>query len=287
MRIFLLGANGQLGHDIMRAVEGSKLDVVPWRRDDLDLTDPKHRGWATLRALHWGALINCTGFHKTDAVEDDAATAVQVNAHAVKTLAEIADIKGAKFVHVSTDYVFGGDLTRRIPYAETAPTAPINVYGASKALGENFVRAVGDNHVIARVASLFGVAGASGKGGNFVETMIKLAKERPIKVVDDQIMSPTSTYDAARAILYLTASDHAKGTYHVSNYGWASWYEFAEEILKGRDADLSPCATQDMPTRAMRPAYSVFNTSKLHLDGYEMPYWKVALDRYLKEKGYR
>ena len=145
-----------------------------------------------------------------------------------QAVARICADKGARLIHISTDYVFGGDLSRRRPLEECDPIAPVNVYGASKAMGETLARLASDDVVVLRTASLFGVVGASGKGGNFIETMIRVARERgSLRVVDDQIMSPTASADVAGVVLRMLMDCCAPGIYHVVNSGSATWFEFA------------------------------------------------------------
>jgi len=290
LKVLLLGPNGQLGHDIgaAHAAAGESFDLIPLGRDRLDVARPDDIG-AALEGAAFDVLINCTSYHKTDEVEDNGGLAMAVNAHAPQAMAEACARRGARFVHISTDYVFGGDRTRTTPLAEDAPTAPVNVYGASKALGETLVRHASEDAVILRVASLFGVAGASGKGGNFVETMIRLARERgALSVVDDQVMSPTATADIARAVIALVTGGASAGTYHVVNSGQASWFDFASEIIAmaGIDATVSPCASDQFPTRAARPRYSVLDNRKTCEALLPMPDWRDALGRYLVAKGH-
>lgn len=287
MKIALLGPNGQLGTDFQAAADG-KMDVTAIGRSQLDVTDTD-KVQAVLGELDFDVLINCTSYHKTDEVEDHGAQAIGVNAHGVEALAKACAAKGAKFFHISTDYVFGGNLAHNTPLDEEAPTAPVNVYGASKAFGETLARLSCDQTYIFRVASLFGVAGASGKGGNFVETMIRVGAERgALSVVSDQVMSPTATMDIAAKLVDVLLEDVAPGTYHLVNSGSASWYEFASKIIEmaGVKATVSPCTTADYPTRARRPAYSVLDNGKLSGATSPMPDWQDALSRYLKAKGH-
>lgn len=290
MRVVLLGPNGQLGVDIRRchAQSGKPFELLTLGRDRLDvaLPDVIEREF---EGLDFDALVNCTGYHKTDEVEDNAALAIAVNAHAVQSMAEVCDRRGARLIHVSTDYVFGGDSARTDPLAEDDPVAPVNVYGATKALGETLARLVLEDVVIVRVASLFGVAGASGKGGNFVETMIRVGGETgALRVVDDQIMSPTATADVARVVLRILVEGCAPGLYHVVNDGAASWYDFAQEIIlrAGIDATVAPCTSEEYSTRAARPRYSVLDNSKTSRDFGPLPPWQAALDDYLRAKGH-
>jgi dTDP-4-dehydrorhamnose reductase len=295
MRVLLLGPDGQLGRDIRRAHAASRaaavsaIDLVPLGRAALDVSAPSAVAEA-LGAQAFDALINCTSYHRTDEVEDNAGLAFAVNTHAVQAMAEACAARGARFVHISTDYVFGGDRARAAPLAETAPVAPVNVYGASKAMGETLARIACPDALILRVASLFGVDGASGKGGNFVETMLRVGRETGrLRVVADQTMSPTATADVAPALLTLLAREAEPGTYHVVNEGAATWHAFATEIIRraGVAAEVAPCASADFPTRAMRPRFSVLATARLAVSpAGRLPPWQDALERYLRAKGH-
>lgn len=289
MKTILLGPGGQLGTDIRRVNEaaGSPLDIVPVGRDRLDLGDFDGVR-ELLSAADFDVLVNCSSYHKTDEVEGNAQHAFTINAHLVALLAELAQAKSARFVHVSTDYVFGGQ-DKREPLDEGDARAPVNVYGASKAMGEDLARLACENTLVLRVASLFGVAGASGKGGNFVETMIRFARERGhLRVVADQHMSPTSTKDIAAALLEMLRNDVPAGIWHVVNSGATTWHGFAEEIIRkaGISATVEPITSAEFPTPARRPAYSVLSNDKLSAAiGAPRP-WQEALDDYLAEKGY-
>ena len=290
MRVVLLGPNGQLGHDILCAhrSSGEPFELVPLARDKLDVAVPEVVERA-LANLHFDVLVNCTGYHRTDEVEDNASLAFAVNAHAVQAMARVCAAKRARIIHISTDYVFGGDAQRTRPLREDDPTAPVNVYGASKATGETLARLASDDVVILRVASLFGVAGASGKGGNFVETMIRVGRERgALRVVDDQAMSPTATADVARVVVRMLTDGCAPGVYHVVNAGSATWFEFAREIVRraGVEATVTPCATGEYPVRAARPRYSALDNAKVSAVFGAMPAWQDALDRYLHARGH-
>ena len=290
-KVLLLGPNGQLGHDIRKAHEsaGTPFDLLAVGRDQLDVSRPEAIA-DTLADAQFDVLVNCTGYHQTDEVEDNAERAIAVNAHAVQSMAKLCAHKGARFLHISTDYVFGGDVERRQPLTEDDPVAPINVYGASKALGETLARLAHEDVVILRVASLFGVAGASGKGGNFVETMIRLGRQRRmLRVVDDQIMSPTATADIADIACRMLCQGCPLGTYHVVNTGTASWYDFATEIFRqtGLTASVAPCSSAEFPTRALRPSYSALDNAKTAGSIRSPQPWQDALEAYLLAKGYR
>ena len=287
MKVVLLGPNGQLGHDICAAHAdlGEPFELVPVGRDVLDVTDPDLE--THLAGLYFDVLVNCTGYHKTDEVEDNAAQGIAVNAHAVQRMARACERRRARLVHVSTDYVFGGDTTRNAPLREEDPMAPVNVYGASKALGETLARLAAEDVVVLRVASLFGVAGASGKGGNFVEAMLRVAcKREPLAVVDDQLMSPTATADVARVLVGMLSEGWEAGCYHLVNSGAATWCAFAREIVRqaGVDAQVTPCTSEEFPTRAVRPRYSVLDNAKAAARSGGLGPWEEALERYFRAR---
>ncbi len=284
-RIALFGANGQLGSDLVALAGRRGLELVPVTRAQLDAADPE----ASFEGLAFDIAINCVAATRVDDCERDPAPAVAINAHFAGRLALACAARGARLVQVSTDYVFGGQGERE-PLSEDVGRAPVNVYGATKALAEDLIRLDHDDVIVARVASLFGVAGASGKGGNFVETMLRFGKERGrLTVVDDQVMSPTASWDAGEAILDLIAARAPAGTYHVVNSGVASWYAFARQIVTraGVAAEVLPIPTRQFPTPARRPPYSALSNAKLEAAlGRPMPHWTDALDRYLAAKGH-
>ena len=287
MKLLLLGPNGQLGSDIRRACAGrSDIEVIPIGRGTLDVSRVDAIG-SILAEIAFDALVNCTSYHKTDEVERSASQAFAINAHAVREMAEACRARRAKFFHISTDYVFDG--TKLSPYTENDCPRPINAYGASKAMGEKLAELEYDDLYVLRVASLFGVAGASGKGGNFVETMLRLAREKgEVRVVDDIVMSPTGTADVADMILRLIDRVAAPGVYHAVNGGHASWFEFARAILAGAGSKATATAltSAQFPTIARRPAYSVLDNAKLCAAIGPVPDWQDALRRYLKQKGH-
>ena len=290
MKVLLIGPNGQLGHDIRcaRNQREKSFELISIARNVLNIATSSAVEQA-LGEMNFGVLVNAAAYNLVDKAEDNAALAVAVNAHAVQAMARVCAAKGARLVHVSTDYVFGGDAARAAPLAEDDATAPVNVYGASKALGETLALLECEDVVVLRVASLFGVAGSSGKGGNFVETMIRAGREKgALRVVADQTMSPTATADIARVILRILAEGCPPGVYHAVNSGAATWYEFARAIIRraGVAAEVAPCASADYPTRAARPRYSALDNAKLASALGAMPPWQDALDRYLRAKGH-
>ena len=288
MRVLVLGANGQLGGDLMDAAAATGVEAVAAGRAEVDVTD-RAALRAFLDAAAFDALINATSYHKTDEVETNEALAMAVNAHAPAVMAEACAARGARFLHVSTDYVFGGDLARTTPLTEADAPAPVNVYGLSKQFGETLAALSGGDVSVFRVASLFGVRGASGKGGNFVETMIRFGRERgALKVVEDQTMTPTSTAFIARAMLAFLERGGAPGVYHCVNSGAVTWADFARAIVAqaGVKAEVQGCATSEWPMVARRPAYSALDNAKLAAVIGPIPSWEEALGEYLAAKGH-
>jgi dTDP-4-dehydrorhamnose reductase len=289
MKTVLLGPDGQLGTDVQGANlrRGEPLSLVPIGRSTVDLNDIDSAS-KLLRGQNFGCLINCSSYHKTDEVERNAQLAFTINTHLVQNLAQVCLEKKARLIHISTDYVFGGE-SKHTPLTETECKTPINVYGASKAMGEDLALLTGADVWILRVASLFGIAGASGKGGNFVETMIRLGREKgALRVVSDQTMSPTATIDIAEVIIKMLERDVAPGIWHVVNSGAATWYEFAKRIIgrSGIRASVVPITTSELSAVARRPAYSVLDNSKVCSVVGSMRPWQDALDEYLIAKGH-
>ena len=282
MKIALLGANGQLGYDLKRTLGGHRLTALT--RSDFDVTDRESMSDHLSRSSP-DAIINTTAFHQVDVCESEAGDAFRVNALAVFDLSEIANRLGATLVHISTDYVFDGEAVE--PYTELSSPRPISVYANSKLAGEYFVRSVAQKHILIRTCGLYGVAGSAGKGGNFVETMLRKAKAgEEIRVVSDQVVTPTPTADLAKQMQILLEADHF-GLFHCSSEGSCSWYEFAKSIfrLSGLDARLEPTTPEFHKTLASRPAYSVMENSRLKALGLNrMRHWRSGLADYLQEK---
>ena len=286
MKIAVIGANGQFGSDIVRAARVRGLQVVPLEHADADVRDAQSLRRALADINAGDAVINTAAFHKSEDCEADPEMAVAVNTRGAYHAAEAAKVRGATAVYVSTDFVFDG--TKRTPYVESDEPAPLSVYGATKYAGEALVRSA-PKHYVVRVSSLFGISGARSKGGNFVETMLALARrgEAP-RVVDDLVMSPTSSADAAGLLLDLFARDAPAGIYHCSNEGACSWREFADEIFVqcGLTVRAQPIKSSHMGVRARRPAYSALASEKLEALGLHARPWRDALADYLRAKGH-
>jgi dTDP-4-dehydrorhamnose reductase len=283
MRVAIIGANGQLGSDLVKAFEGH--EVIPWTRSDFDVRDHA-RAAEAIASAHPDIVINTAAFHKTEACEDDPQLAFAVNAIAVRNLAQACEACGVTLVHISTDYVFDGE--KGAPYTEEDAPRPLNVYGVSKLAGERFVETICQRYYVVRVASLFGLAGASGKGGNFVETLLaKASRGETLTVVDDITMSPTFSADAAGMIRSIVEHALPFGLYHVTNAGCCTWYTFALEIVRqaGVNAEVRRTVTAAMGSRVRRPRNSALSSTRLLAAGLRvLPAWQDALSRYLRAR---
>jgi dTDP-4-dehydrorhamnose reductase len=282
MKLVVLGGWGQLGTDLAMAAEG-RHEVIRPRRSETDVTDGDAVSTAVL-AHRPDAVLDLAAFHKVELCEQDPETAFRVNAVGAVHAAWAARSVGARFVFVSSDYVFDGE--RPGGYAEDDPTAPLNLYGVSKVAGERGAQVACPDTLVVRGSGLFGHAGSSGKGGNFVETMLaKAAAGEAISVVDDQIFAPTSTRDMAERILMLLERRVPPGIYHAANAGSCSWHGFAKAIfeLVGVEADLSPRPAGEQPVR--RPRFSILlDTTAANLGLPPARPWEEALAWYLRNR---
>lgn len=277
--IALIGADGQLGTDLALRIPPGSLRPLYYPAFDVTKTEAAA---GVLRALRPDAVINTAAFNRVDECEDRVEEAFAVNAFALRGLSRICEELGAALIHFSTDYVFDG--RKESPYMEDDLPAPLSAYGESKLAGEHFVRALCRRHFVIRTCGLYGKAGCMDKGRNFVQTMLDLAgRGRPIRVVDDQRMTPTSTAELAANVLALLPT-RAYGLYHLTGEGECSWYEFAEAIfaLSGVRADLHPVSSAGFVQKARRPSYSVLENARagrLPLPGFSD--WREALARHL------
>ena len=284
MRIVILGGNGQVGSDLVQALRENDVDPIALTRKELDITEK-----ATLRdklVEHQpDAIVNCSVHHPVDECETNPELSFAVNAIAVRDLALAAKDIGATVVHFSSDYIFDGELER--PYVEEDTPTPISVFGASKAAGEQLLRAVLPRHFIVRTSGLYGLSGSRVKRGNFVETMLRLGKQDgSVKVVDDLRMAQTSTQNLVRQTLALMHTDHY-GTYHASDHGDYSWYQFAKKIFEfaGMNVTVTPVSWRTMTALAPRPRRSVLENRHLQSLGLDiMQPIDVALQGYLKAR---
>jgi dTDP-4-dehydrorhamnose reductase len=251
-----------------------------------DLTSPESLR-STLEELRPDVVVNCAAYNFVDRAESEPRAAFDVNAWGVRELALFCRTRNCLLVHFSTDYVFGLDETRRRPWSEEDAPGPVSVYGLSKLAGEYLVRSLCPRHLVIRTCGLYGVWGSGGKGGNFVETMLRLASGgKPLRVVDDQVCTPSYTVDVAEAAVALLAAGRP-GLYHVTNSGSCSWYEFARTIFELADvrAELTAISSSDYGAAARRPVYSVLDSKGLRELGITPPRpWPKALADYLRQR---
>ena len=287
MKVLVTGADGQLGTDICAVLRN--YEVIPVTHKDIEITNIDSVQ-EVCKKYHPDIIINTAAYVRVDDCETEVQKAFMINALGIRNVAVISQNIGAKLVHISTDYVFGGEAGRdSVPYTEFDLPVPLNIYGKSKLAGEDFVRRFHQRYFIIRTSGLFGIAGSSGKGGNFIETILRLGKERDeLQIVNDQIFSPTSTRDLAKIIAQIIATEYY-GIFHITNRGICSWYEFAAEILKLADIStpVIPLHSDEYPQIARRPNYSVLDNFHLKLLGMaDMRIWQEALEDYMKERGY-
>src|SRR6266480_2157690 len=295
-RLLVLGATGQLGTDLVRAAAVAGVDHVGVGHEDFDVTqaDSVTAGMARYRPT---IVINTAAFHRVDGCENDPHQAYLVNTVGALLVARAAARTGARSVYISTDYVFPGDkppaedgrLTPNTAWVEDDPVRPLNVYGASKAAGEQAVRLADPRHLIVRVSSLFGVAGLHNKGGNFIEAMLKQAGAgAPLRVVSDQWITPTYTVNAAGAIVRLALSG-AGGVAHVTSSDGCTWHALAAEVIRlvGLATTVEAVPASTFYSQVRRPRNSALHTGRLaSLLGAPPPSWRDALRTYLRQKGH-
>ncbi|MEK6623773.1 MAG: dTDP-4-dehydrorhamnose reductase [Bdellovibrionota bacterium] len=288
-KVVVFGAYGQLGTDLVNGLRALKnVEVLSFDREHVDFGSEKDlRSFLEQTVGIVDTIINCVAMTNTTFCEEHCEQAYKVNAIPQAILGQhCTKVKGG-LIYFSTDYVFSGES--RKPYSESDTPRPINIYGASKLAGEDLVRATCDRHFIFRVSSLFGIAGALGKGGNFVETMIaKAQKGEELKVIDDQIMSPTSTGEVARVVCHFIENNLASyGTYHFAGKGRCSWYDFTKTILKEckLSGSVLRVSWREYPSVLRRPEYSVLDTTKIS-NLVTVPTWEEHLKNYLIAKGY-
>lgn len=283
MRYAVIGSAGQLGRDLCPRLRG---DVIPLTRGQTDLTRPETLG-AVLRDLRPDVVVNCAAYNFVDKAESEPEAAFAVNAWGVRALATLCRDLDCALVHFSTDYVFGLDESRKAPFRECDVPGPVSVYGLSKLAGEYLVRSICPKHFVIRTCGLYGVWGSGGKGGNFVETMLRLAGQgKPLRVVADQTCTPSYTVDVADAAAALMETGRY-GLYHLTNSGSCSWHEFARTIFQAANltVDLTAIASREYPAAARRPAYSVLAGGAYQALGLPpLRHWSEAVAAYLGER---
>lgn len=287
MKIAVIGASGQVGSLLCRALdEDAAFSCVPLDHAAADVTDPEGLK-RVLGELRPSAVCSTAAFHNVEECRKNPDAAYRVNALGARNLALVCRDVGATLLWFSTDYVFGGNKADRTRgYTEFDTVAPLNEYARSKLAGEQYIRSVWPNHFIVRTAWLFGASGSRAKGGNFVTTMLRLGKERrQLRVIDDQIGSPTGTLFLAEQILALLRTE-LFGTVHAVCSGRASWFDLAREIfrLARMDVEVLPVSTEEYGQEVPRPRFSVLENYVLSLQGLDrMPPWQEALERYIRE----
>ncbi len=282
MKILITGSKGQLGHDLMNELSKRGIEYVGVDVEEMDITD----GDACRRVITDAApdaVIHCAAYTAVDAAEENVELCRKINAEGTKNIAEVCHDLDIKMMYISTDYVFNGEGTR--PWEPDDHREPLNIYGLTKYEGEVYIERLVKKFFTVRIAWVFGV-----NGKNFIKTMLRLGEERgAVSVVDDQIGSPTYTYDLARLLVDMIQTEEY-GRYHATNEGLCSWYEFACEIFRQagmNDVKVTPVDSSQFPAKAKRPKNSRMNREKLVEKGFTpLPTWQDALSRYLKEIGY-
>lgn len=283
MNVLVTGANGQLGNELRNAAVKSRNRFVFTDVSSVPGIETVYLDITNIDAVRIicasediDVIVNCAAYTNVDKAEDDSASAILLNSTAAGILATVAEERDATLIHISTDYVFHGDRT--VPCREDWPTHPLGVYGSTKLMGESKITESGCKSIIFRTAWLY-----SPYGKNFVKTMKALTAERDsLKVVFDQVGTPTYARDLALLIVKVIDCDmlDRTGIYHYSNEGAISWYDFAKAICEmcGNSCDIRPCHTEDYPSKAERPRFSVLDKSKVkETFGITVPYWRDSL----------
>ena len=283
MKIAVIGANGQLGTDLMEVLAANH-DVIGLNHNDVEITDIDSVK-RVLSAIAPDLVLNTAAYHIVPEAEKFPDKAFTTNGAAVLNLAKISHDLNIRFLHYSTDYVFDGK--KQQPYTEDDSPGPLNVYATTKLAGEYFALNYSDKSYVVRVSGIYGKVPCRAKGGNFITTMVKLAKEKPeVRVVNDEILTPTPTYWIAKNTEALIKTDKY-GLYHMSCEGEVSWYEFAKVIWDtlGLKTPLYAASVNDFPLVVKRPFYSVLENKNLNKIGINMmPEWKNSLKDFLKEE---
>ena len=283
MKILVTGYKGQLGYDVVNEATSRGIEAVGVDIDEMDITNQEQVN-TVIKSGNYDAVVHCAAWTAVDKAEEQELydTVIKVNATGTKYIADVCEELDIPMMYFSTDYVFDGDGTTS--WNEYDERHPLNVYGLSKAQGEEFVEKL-KKHFIIRIAWVFGK-----NGNNFIKTMLRLGKERgAVSVVNDQIGNPTYTYDLSKLVVDMIQTDKY-GKYHATNSGdFISWYDFACEIFKqaGMDVKVTPVDSNQFPAKAKRPKNSRMNQTELVKNGFDrLPAWQDALGRYLKEIEY-
>jgi dTDP-4-dehydrorhamnose reductase len=277
-KILVTGYSGQLGYDVVQVGVEQGFEMIGIGQEQLDITK-EDQVKAYIHECKPDAIIHCAAYTAVDKAEDDKEKCWRVNVEGTQFLATSAKEIGAKFIFISTDYVFDGEGLE--PFAETEAADPIGYYGLTKYEGEKIVQRLLEQYYIVRISWVFGV-----NGNNFIKTMLKLAETRSeLSVVGDQVGSPTYTEDLAKLLIDMITTEKY-GVYHATNEGFCSWSEFAKEIFDqaGKNVKVHSITSEEYPTRAVRPKNSRLSKQKLIDNGFKpLPTWQDAVSRYLKE----
>ncbi|MDC0829283.1 dTDP-4-dehydrorhamnose reductase [Faecalitalea cylindroides] len=283
MKILVTGYKGQLGYDVVNEATSRGIEAIGVDIDEMDITNQEQVN-TVIKSGNYDAVVHCAAWTAVDKAEEPELfeTVKKVNATGTKYIADVCEELDIPMMYFSTDYVFDGEGTT--PWNEYDERHPLNVYGLTKAQGEEFVEKL-TKHFIIRIAWVFGK-----NGNNFIKTMLRLGKERgAVSVVNDQVGNPTYTYDLAKLVVDMIQTDKY-GKYHATNSGdFISWYDFACEIFKqaGMDVKVTPVDSNQFPAKAKRPKNSRMNQTELDKNGFNrLPAWQDALGRYLKEIEY-
>ena len=280
MKLLVTGVKGQLGHDIVNECNNRNIEAVGVDVEEMDITDAGKVA-EVIKTGNYNAVIHCAAWTAVDKAEDEVELCTKVNVDGTRNIANICKELDIPMMYFSTDYVFDGQ--GETEWKEYDERDPLNVYGQTKYEGELIVETL-PKHFIVRIAWVFGV-----NGNNFIKTMLRLGKERgAVCVVDDQIGSPTYTYDLSKLVVDMIQTDKY-GIYHATNEGLCSWYEFACEIFKqaGMSVEVTPVDSNAFPAKAKRPNNSRMSKAMLDKNGFgRLPTWQDALSRYLKEIDY-
>ncbi len=281
MKVLVTGAKGQLGNDLLNEMAKRGIESIGVDVDEMDITDAGAVE-RVLRGSGADAVIHCAAYTAVDAAEDNAELCARINGAGTEHVATVCRSLDIPMMYISTDYVFNGQGER--PWEPDDKREPLNVDGETKYQGELAVEKLLEKYFIVRIAWVFG-----SNGKNFINTMLRIGKEKgKASVVNDQVGSPTYTYDLARLLVDMIQTDRY-GTYHATNEGLCSWYEFAVEIFRQAklSVEVTPVTSAEYGAKAKRPANSRMNRDKLDENGFRrLPPWQDALARYLKELGY-
>lgn len=279
MKVLVTGVKGQLGYDVVRELQKRGHEAVGVDIDEMDITDAVAVE-RVMTEVQPDAVIHCSAYTAVDRAEEDIEICRRVNVDGTENIAKICKKLNCKMLYLSTDYIFSGDGER--PWEPDDEASPLNAYGQSKYDGELVLKKYVEKYFIVRISWVFGI-----NGNNFIKTMLRLGRENgAVKVVDDQIGSPTYTYDLARLLVDMIQSDRY-GAYHATNEGICSWYEFAKEIFRAAGMDnvsVTPVKSGEFPVKAKRPKNSRMSKEKLVTNGFSLlPAWQDAVARYIKE----